>query len=246
VVSQGLGRFTREDSILRSQPRGLRLLWLCALAGAISPGTALGQSSAPAIASPDATSAATDRDRALTCLTTAIAYEAGYEPVEGQQAVAQVILNRVRNPLYPKSVCGVVFAGSQRTTGCQFTFTCNGAIRRRLPDNVMAAARIVATSVLDGAVPDRIAGATHYHADYVSPFWAPSLVRVTKIGAHIFYRLPSAADGLITAAAYVPTGEPQIDLPTTTGRPLRNARASLATGQPRAFAPWGLSPFTTR
>jgi spore germination cell wall hydrolase CwlJ-like protein len=149
-----------------------------------------------------------DRPRALTCLTAAIAHEAGFEPEAGQEAVAEVILNRVRDPERPGSVCGVVFEGASRRTGCQFTFTCDGALARRLPGHVLARSRAVAARVLDGLAPARVAGATHYHADYVSPYWAPSLVKTARIGAHIFYRPPGAAD--IALGAWTPRNEPEI------------------------------------
>lgn len=111
----------------------------------------------------------TDEDRALRCMALAIAYEAGYEPPSGQRAVGEVILNRTHHPAYPKSVCGVVFQGSSRRTGCQFTFTCDGALRRILPEPIMTGAREAARRVLAGEAPPLVGGATHYHANYVSP-----------------------------------------------------------------------------
>ena len=124
----------------------------------------------------------------LDCIAQAIVYEAGHEPLEGQQAVAQVILNRMQAAQYPKTACGVVYQGSNRRTGCQFTFTCDGSRARRLPEKLFFAARAVAMSALNGTLPDRVGGATHYHANYVSPYWASSLIKVSQIGAHIFYR----------------------------------------------------------
>lgn len=183
-----------------------------------------------------------DRSRALQCLSTAIAYEAGFESVEGQQAVAEVILNRLRNPNFPKTVCGVVFAGSERRTGCQFSFTCDGSLRRQLPDSVLARTRSVAKAALEGINPMRAPGATHYHADYVSPYWAPSLVRVMKIGAHIFYRLPALADQGAIMRAYRPVGEPLIDaLGPAPSLPSGSLAQADAPASP-TFAPWGLTP----
>jgi len=101
----------------------------------------------------------------------------------------------------PKSVCGVVFDGAARVTGCQFTFTCDGSIRRRLSDPTMITARIVAEQVLAGAAPDRVGGATNYHADYVLPYWALTGTPVAKIGAHIFYRMPGDGARLTPAVA---------------------------------------------
>ena len=128
------------------------------------------------------------RARALECLTSAIYYEAGQEPLAGQQAVAQVVLNRVRHPAFPASVCGVVFQGATRTTGCQFTFTCDGSLARAPVPALWNRAREVARAALAGFVQPAVGNATHYHADYVAPYWAPTLAKTAAIGAHIFYR----------------------------------------------------------
>jgi hypothetical protein len=124
----------------------------------------------------------------LRCLTLAIAYEAGNQSVAGQEAVAEVVLNRTHHPAFPASICGVVFQGWTRHTGCQFTFACDGAIDRRLSARALAEARAVAERVAGGAAATRVAGALNYHANYVSPVWANRLDRVAQIGAHIFYR----------------------------------------------------------
>jgi spore germination cell wall hydrolase CwlJ-like protein len=131
---------------------------------------------------------ATSRARALECLTSAVYYEAGSESQEGQQAVAQVILNRVRHPAFPGTVCDVVFQGSTRVTGCQFTFTCDGSLARRPSIAGWAQARRVATAALSGSVYRPAGNATHYHAAYVVPYWASSLTKNAVVGAHIFYR----------------------------------------------------------
>lgn len=146
-------------------------------------------------------SASTDRDRAQTCLATAGWYEAGDDPA-GQRAVMQVVLNRVRHPSFPKSVCAVVFQGAERQTGCQFSFTCDGSMRRRLPSAAAwAQARALAAGALSGAVDPDVRQATHFHADYVSPWWAPKLDPIVKIGAHIFYRWGGARGALGPASA---------------------------------------------
>ncbi|NLS28361.1 hypothetical protein S2M10_33710 [Sphingomonas sp. S2M10] len=159
----------------------------------------------------------------VECLATAIAYEAGFEPVEGRRAVAEVVLNRVRAKGFPKTVCEVVYQGSARKTGCQFTFTCDGALRLRLPAQVLAEARSIAAAALAGGSPPLVAGATHYHAAYVSPRWAPSLARITQIGAHIFYRRQHAG-ALPPMAQMTPAVRPAAAAPV------------------RPFAPWGLAP----
>jgi spore germination cell wall hydrolase CwlJ-like protein len=128
------------------------------------------------------------RTRALDCLTMAIYYEAASESGEGQAAVAQVVLNRLRNPLFPKTVCGVVFEGSKLSTGCQFSFTCDGSLARRPSDAGWKRARDVATRALNGYVLKSVGEATHYHTMWVVPYWQPSVVKLTQIGAHIFYR----------------------------------------------------------
>jgi len=129
-----------------------------------------------------------DSSRALHCMTQAIYYEAAREPVRGQQAVAQVVLNRVRHPAYPKSICGVVYQGSARPTGCQFTFTCDGALRWTPQPALWRQAQDVAKKALAGFVDKDVGSATHYHAAYVIPYWAPTLVKMTQVGQHIFYR----------------------------------------------------------
>ena len=130
--------------------------------------------------------------RGLDCLTAAVHYEAANEPAAGQAAVAQVVLNRVRHPAYPNTVCGVVFQGSERTTGCQFTFTCDGSLARPPSPEAWARARAVASAALNGLVVPDVGMATHYHADYVAPIWAGNLVKLGQIGVHIFYRWPGA------------------------------------------------------
>jgi len=129
-----------------------------------------------------------DRARAVECLTAAVYYEAAIEPLEGQRAVAQVVLNRVRHPAYPRSVCGVVFQGSERRTGCQFSFTCDGSLRRTPSAAGWARARRVAEEALSGKVYAPVGWATHYHTNWVVPYWSSSLVKAANVGTHIFYR----------------------------------------------------------
>lgn len=130
--------------------------------------------------------------RALDCLTAAVYYEAANESADGQRAVAQVVLNRMRHVAYPHTVCGVVFQGSGRQTGCQFSFTCDGSLARLPTEQGWRRARQVAMAALAGSVYQAVGLATHYHADYVYPYWAPTLVKQKVIGAHIFYRWPGA------------------------------------------------------
>lgn len=132
-----------------------------------------------------------DEQRALLCLTQAVYYEAGYEPLLGRRAVAQVVLNRTRHPAFPKSICGVVYQGAG-TGICQFTFVCDGALTRAPEARAWRQARLIAEAALSGFVEAGVGQSTHYHADYVTPRWAPLLTKVAQIGAHIFYRWPGA------------------------------------------------------
>ena len=134
-----------------------------------------------------------DQLRSQDCLAQAIYYEAGSESEAGQRAVAQVVLNRVRHPSWPNSVCGVVYQGPMRAGGgCQFTFTCDGSLARRPGGEAWARARRLAAEALAGATFAPVGHSTHYHTNYVHPAWAPRLAKTTVIGAHIFYRLPGS------------------------------------------------------
>ncbi|MEO6433159.1 MAG: cell wall hydrolase [Sphingomicrobium sp.] len=129
----------------------------------------------------------TARAQAITCLASAVYYEAGREGSDGERAVAQVILNRVRHPAFPSTICGVVFQGSARATGCQFTFTCDGSLSRRPDAAGWRRAQALAAEAITGAVYAPVGWATHYHANYVVPYWAASLAKNAVVGAHLFY-----------------------------------------------------------
>jgi len=128
------------------------------------------------------------------CLTKAVYYEAGFESSEGKLGVAEVIMNRVADHRYPNTVCEVVFQGATRTTGCQFTFTCDGALGRKPDEAKWEEAKTVAAHVMMDLNERRTGAATHYHATYVDPIWNVGLVRTNKIGAHIFYRFPRGSE----------------------------------------------------
>jgi spore germination cell wall hydrolase CwlJ-like protein len=157
---------------------------------------------------------AADRERALTCLAQAVYYESAGEGADGGRAVAQVVLNRMRHPGYPASVCGVVYQGSDRTTGCQFTFTCDGSLLRTPVASLWARSKKIAEEALAGKVYAAVGHATHYHADYVLPYWADSLDKSVQIGRHIFYRLRSTmGDGRAFFQRYAGT-EPPLPAPS--------------------------------
>jgi hypothetical protein len=131
---------------------------------------------------------ALDQLRSHDCLAQAIYYEARSEDEAGQRAVAQVVLNRLRHPAYPRSVCGVVYQGSERRTGCQFTFTCDGSLAHAPREPGWSRARRIAAESLAGKVYGPVGHATHYHTNQVLPYWAPKLMKSAVVGAHIFYR----------------------------------------------------------
>ena len=160
-----------------------------------------------------------DRRRALLCMTQAIYYEAGYEPIEGRRAVAQVVLNRMRHPAFPKSICGVVYQGSRQPV-CQFSFVCDGSLYRRPELGAWKEAERIAAAAIDGFVEKSVGSATHYHADYVAPYWAPRLAKIAQLGAHIFYRWPGAW-GSTAAFSGRYVGEPYD--PASLRPPLRQA-----------------------
>lgn len=130
-----------------------------------------------------------DSARQLRCLAEGIYFESRGEVYRGQAAVAQVILNRVRNPHYPDTICGVVYQNAHWRNRCQFSFACD-----RIPDRVRdqplweQAMEIARLSVKGDLYDDTIGDSTHYHATYVAPPWRRKMIRLTRIGVHIFYR----------------------------------------------------------
>ena len=188
------------------------------------------------------------RSRALHCLTQAVYYEAATEPREGQEAVAQVVLNRLKHPAFPKSVCGVVFEGSQRGMGCQFTFTCDGSLARAPVSWRWDAAEQVATAALAGHVASEVGASTHYHAAWMTPYWSSSLVRTQRIGGHIFYRLPGASPQVLTGQYSGDEPTPPVGLAATEKVARAGGkRARQATPAPPGvaeFSVWGLQVAT--
>ncbi len=126
--------------------------------------------------------------RERRCLAIAIYFEARGEPVRGQVAVGQVILNRVRSPLFPETICGVVYQG-QMAPGCQFSFACDGKTDNPRKDAQWAQAQALAKKISSGQVwlPD-VGYSTYYHANYVRPDWVGDMSKIDKIGRHIFYK----------------------------------------------------------
>jgi spore germination cell wall hydrolase CwlJ-like protein len=127
-----------------------------------------------------------ERAQAVDCLATVALYEVGDEP-RGQRAVIQVVLNRTRSPGFPGTICGVVYQGFERKTGCQFSFTCDGSIKRRTRHFGWSLARRAAHEALTGRVFADVGHATHYHADWMVPYWRDTMTKVAKIDSHLFY-----------------------------------------------------------
>ena len=192
-----------------------------------------------------AKAAATPR-RDLDCLTQAVYFEARGEGDAGQAAVAQVILNRVRHPAFPKSVCGVVFQGV-RGVGCQFSFACDGSIRHIAENAAWRRAREIAQNALHGAVMAQVGAATHFHAARAGDAgWGDKLLKVAQVGAHIFYKFAGRGDvaapaptephpvfASLSLASLIPTAQAAKPEPPTA------APASAASESPAAAAPAG-------
>lgn len=151
------------------------------------------------------------REQAADCLATAALYEAG-DDGRGQRAVMQVVLNRVRAPGFPRTICGVVYQGYDRLTGCQFSFTCDGSFQRRPVHLGWASVRRNARRALAGAVFSEVGQATHYHADWIVPYWRGSMTKIARVGPHLFYvrgrppragRAPSAPSACRSAGGSV-------------------------------------------
>ena len=190
---------------------------------------------------------ATALGRATDCLAAAMLYEAG-DDATGERAVGQVVLNRLRHPAFPKTVCGVVFQGQERATGCQFTFTCDGAMARQPAQAAWDRARALASKMLAGDVYKPVGQSTHYHTDWVIPYWSASLDKVTAVDTHLFFRwkgwwgtppafvrqVAIAAEPVVQKLALLsPAHRPVLDplaLPGIGGSLIDDSRAPLAIG----------------
>jgi hypothetical protein len=171
-------------------------------------------------AHPEAMQAARDLD----CLTDAVYYEARGEDKRGQQAVATVVLNRVKNPSFPKSVCGVVF--QRASGGCQFSFACDGSMHHgRRETDAWDDARHIAARALSGYVLRDVGSATHFHTIDVAPEWGPKMLRVAQIGLHVFYRFNPHAHDVNPIAAPEPQHAVFVSAPTGEAPTLRLAAA---------------------
>ncbi|MFO0541901.1 MAG: cell wall hydrolase [Phenylobacterium sp.] len=183
--------------------------------------------------------------RDLDCLTQAVYFEARGESPAGQAAVAQVVLNRVRKAGFPKSVCGVVFQGSTRGTGCQFSFTCDGSMNRTRESRAWSQARRIATRALSGAVMTAVGDATHFHTVHVSPGWSQDLREVAQVGLHIFYRMgrPAVTEQLAEATESPVAADLRVsEARLVSGPPSDPVEVVEAPPMPALTAPQGAEP----
>ena len=192
------------------------------------------------VAAPFRLAGALETSRELECLTQAVYFEARGETPAGQAAVAQVVLNRVRHPAFPKSVCGVVFQGAGKRVGCQFSFACDGSMRRGRETAAWKRAQKVASRALSGAVVASVGNATHFHTTNVAPNWGPRLIRTAEVGMHVFYRLgrsvgsaPKAQDR-VQYASYTATPQPKIEVESDMRLAMVKAEAAAEAGHAAA------------
>jgi len=187
----------RNDTIARSDRVMLAALAIILVTVSATLGAAMSYHAAPSLAAnPVASAPQEDQDTALTqlaaehrCLTEALYYEARGEGRNGEQAVAEVVFHRMTAGYHGHSICAVVYEGSFRR-GCQFSFTCDGALHRPHEASAWKKSEQLAAQILTGAVPlhNTTGGATNYHTTRVRPVWAPTLKKTAQIGNHIFYR----------------------------------------------------------
>jgi spore germination cell wall hydrolase CwlJ-like protein len=191
---------------------------------------------APSLDAAQAAVAQASRARELECMTQAVYFEARGESARGQAAVATVIMNRVKNPSFPKTVCGVVYQGASHHNGCQFSFACDGMVERVAETTAWSRARQVAARALSGVLLRDVGSATHFHTTDVSPQWGSRMLRVAQVGLHVFYRFNPHAprdtvrdddDAPVFTSARL-SAAPQMRLAAAVVAPTANAAAKPA------------------
>ena len=179
----------------------------------ISPQPAAFRAAVLQVSTPFRLAGPVEASRDLDCLTAAVYYEARGETAAGQAAVAQVVLNRVRHPAFPKSVCAVVYQGAA-THSCQFSFACNGAMRAGHELGAWDRARDVAARALSGYVMNDVGRATHFHVASLGGIWGGSMVRVAQIGSHVFYTFGGHRTALSSSEVATSSDVSDIALPS--------------------------------
>lgn len=165
------------------------------------------------------------------CLTQAVYYEARGEGVDGMRAVAQVILNRVRHPAFPKTICGVVYQGAYRGVSCQFSFVCNGAMAGPVEAWAWRRAKDVAAAALEGYVMKSVGTATHFHTLSVDPVWSGNMVRIATVGSHVFYQFRGRGSRIGDTDGVSPSGDVPVVIQASATIPASDASA-LNSAQP--------------
>ena len=227
--------YTMAGSAQRDRQAELLSARLEQLRGSGDPNLRRASLTTPLAARPFHLDNALDASRDLDCLTQAVYYEARGEGRDGMRAVAQVVLNRARHPSFPKSVCGVVYQGAALRTGCQFSFTCNGAMRGRVNRAAWNRARDIASKALSGQVFAGVGNATHFHTTGVSPSWRSSLIQVSQVGSHLFYRF-GGRSGSSRAFTYAARPSTEADQPRLIQAGLNPVQAARQAGEAVAYS----------
>ncbi len=191
-------------------------------------------SSTGPVAEPFRLSGALESSRDLDCLTAAVYYETGSDTAAGQAAVAQVVLNRVRHPSFPKTVCGVVYQGAA-SGHCQFSFICNGVMRRAKSPAMWESSRKVAARALGGYVMAEAGEAVSFHAAYLGRMWS-SMTPIGRIGAHQFYRFGPHGGGAFQGGVYAVERRPDPAVSEPADRPVYASASGTSSGDGAAVA----------
>jgi spore germination cell wall hydrolase CwlJ-like protein len=239
MTTQSLAALRITNDIRSQHTAVLRASYTQALKGPLEAGTLMSDHPVRAAAAM-VFKAHTQND--ADCLTQAVYYEARGEGVDGMRAVAQVILNRVRHPAFPKTICGVVYQGALHGTSCQFSFVCNGAMGNRVESWSWRRARDVASAALEGYVMKSVGTATHFHTLTVDPMWSATMVRVATVGGHAFYQFRGRSahingiDG-VSPSADMPMIQAAADVLPADGGDTAPAQATPVANTPAAPAP---------
>ncbi len=165
------------------------------------------------------------------CLAQAVYYEARGEGEDGMRAVAQVILNRVRHPAFPKTICGVVYQGAMQQTSCQFSFACDGSLSRPVEAWAWRRAKDVAQAALSGYVMKSVGSATHFHALAVDPRWSSNMVKIATVGQHTFYQFQGRNAQIRSADGVQPSTDVPDAVVMKSGEMLAYTSANASTTQ---------------
>ena len=186
-----------------------------------------------------------ERAKAEKCLADAVYFEARGEPLRGQMAVAQVVMNRVFSGYYPNNVCGVVYQNASRHLACQFTFACDGSREVVNEPDMWEQAKRIAKETLDGKIwLDEVGHATHYHAYWVHPSWVHEMRKMYRLGVHTFYRPRAWGDGSDAPVWGATPDSRKADAPADRPEAATKGPQAAVTPPPPSPAAWSM--FTAR